>query len=75
MPSVTLIADILREIFEYHKDDPKTLHSLINVNRLWCCQAIPLLWRRPFEMAAQDRYHQIIGTYIMCLSDKALSRF
>ncbi|CAG8479556.1 2491_t:CDS:1 [Cetraspora pellucida] len=75
MPSVTLIADTLREIFEYHKDDPKTLHSLITVNRLWCCQAIPLLWRRPFEMAAQDKYHQIIKTYIMCLSDKALSRF
>ncbi|CAG8801585.1 19038_t:CDS:1 [Gigaspora margarita] len=71
----TLIADTLREIFEYHKDDPKTLHNLITVNRLWCCQAIPLLWRRPFEMTTQDKYHLIIRTYVMCLSDKALSRF
>ncbi|CAG8691466.1 23991_t:CDS:1 [Dentiscutata erythropus] len=70
-----LIADTLREIFEYHKDDPQTLYNLITVNRLWCCQAIPLLWRRPFEMTTQDRYHLIIRTYVMCLSDKALSRF
>ncbi|EXX73912.1 uncharacterized protein OCT59_012707 [Rhizophagus irregularis] len=40
--------DILFLIFEELQDDPKSLFSCLMVNRLWCENAIPILWKNPW---------------------------
>jgi hypothetical protein len=39
--------DVLFLIFEELKNDKKSLHSCLLVNRNWCVTAIPVLWRDP----------------------------
>ncbi|CAG8703620.1 15433_t:CDS:1, partial [Acaulospora morrowiae] len=68
-----LSSDILHEVFKYFSD-PTTLYSLARVNHLWNYIAIPLLWRQPFEIVTQERYHKIIQTYAICLPDSAKAR-
>ncbi|GBC45424.2 hypothetical protein RhiirA1_454357 [Rhizophagus irregularis] len=41
--------DILYLIFEEIKNDKKTLHSCLLVNRTWCVTAAPLLWKNPWK--------------------------
>ncbi|CAG8552093.1 2933_t:CDS:2 [Diversispora eburnea] len=41
--------DCLRDIFKYLTHQPKSLHSCLLVNRLWCENAVPILWRDPFR--------------------------
>ncbi|CAG8433161.1 9562_t:CDS:2 [Diversispora eburnea] len=67
--SIVLTADVLHDIFKFFKNDQKTLYSLVRVNHLWCYQAIPLLWSKPFDMTTQDRYYEIIQTYVTCLPE------
>jgi hypothetical protein len=40
--------DILFLIFEELQEDSKSLFSCLMVNRLWCENAIPILWRNPW---------------------------
>lgn len=46
-----LPAESLQEIFSSFKDDIKTLHSCIFVNKFWASCAISFLWSRPFELS------------------------
>ncbi|PKC16696.1 hypothetical protein RhiirA5_406750 [Rhizophagus irregularis] len=39
-----LTVDCLNDIFEYLRDDMKTLHSCILVNRLWCEVSVRFFW-------------------------------
>jgi hypothetical protein len=40
--------DILILIFEELQEDSKSLFSCLMINRLWCENAIPILWRNPW---------------------------
>ncbi|CAG8580554.1 13698_t:CDS:1 [Ambispora leptoticha] len=42
--------ETLQEIFWNLKEDASTLHSCLLVNRLWCDNAIVVLWHNPFEL-------------------------
>ncbi|CAG8490749.1 11713_t:CDS:2 [Dentiscutata heterogama] len=66
-------AEIYQNIF---KDlDTDSLYSAILVNRIWCSNAISILWQNPFEILYQNddsEYFEtdvksIIKTYISCL--------
>ncbi|RHZ71886.1 hypothetical protein Glove_251g51 [Diversispora epigaea] len=48
--SPNLPNESLQRVFKYiDKDDIKTLHSIVLVNRSWCVNSIKLLWRQPFH--------------------------
>src|SRR5690349_9764819 len=40
--------DILILIFEELQEDSKSLFSCLMINRLWCENAMPILWRNPW---------------------------
>ncbi|GBC26948.2 hypothetical protein GLOIN_2v1613602 [Rhizophagus irregularis DAOM 181602=DAOM 197198] len=60
------------EIFYQLRNDRKTLHSCIFVNRFFCHLATPLLWGKPFEHINLDspKSPLIINTYISSLVDE-----
>ncbi|RIA89939.1 hypothetical protein C1645_876403 [Glomus cerebriforme] len=65
-----LVDDCLRDIFEYLNSDPETLHSCILVNRQWCQNAVPILWRNPWKYRRErllKKSFKIINTYISTL--------
>ncbi|CAG8691607.1 15734_t:CDS:2, partial [Acaulospora colombiana] len=66
--SARLPADCLYDIFNLLKDDIKSLHSCILVNRLWCEIAIPYLWAHPFAQSTPPPA-SLINIFIACLSD------
>ncbi|CAG8764117.1 1950_t:CDS:1, partial [Funneliformis caledonium] len=37
----------LRKIFECIEEDKPSLHSCLLVNRHWCQEVVPILWRSP----------------------------
>ncbi|CAG8803287.1 33391_t:CDS:2 [Gigaspora margarita] len=66
--SARLPADCLYDIFNLLKDDIKSLHSCILVNRLWCETAIPYLWSHPFKRSTPPA-PSLINILVACLSD------
>ncbi|CAG8555702.1 6715_t:CDS:2 [Dentiscutata heterogama] len=66
--SARLPADCLYDIFNLLKDDIKSLHSCILVNRLWCETAIPYLWSHPFKRSTPPA-PSLISVLVACLSD------
>ncbi|CAG8717028.1 5265_t:CDS:1, partial [Acaulospora morrowiae] len=66
--SACLPADCLYDIFNLLKDDIKSLHSCILVNRLWCEIAIPYLWAHPFTQSTPPPA-SLVNTFIASLSD------
>ncbi|CAG8856911.1 35947_t:CDS:1, partial [Gigaspora margarita] len=56
----------LKEILEILANDTKTLHSCIQVNSEWFCEAFPLLWYDPFSN--KSKTHLAIRTYIQEMS-------
>ncbi|RHZ84413.1 hypothetical protein Glove_82g58 [Diversispora epigaea] len=73
--SVCLPADCLYDIFNLLKDDIKSLHSCILVNRLWCETAIPYLWAwaQPFSQSTPPA--SFINIFIASLSDADRNEF
>ncbi|KAF0447698.1 hypothetical protein F8M41_002757 [Gigaspora margarita] len=68
-------AECLYEIFLYLKNDNASLFNCLMVNRNWCRQAIPLLWRKPFSKHPNVTMpYLLIKTYLSCLSDNAKKR-
>ncbi|CAG8591485.1 8416_t:CDS:1, partial [Funneliformis mosseae] len=66
--SQQLPPECLVGVFELLENDISALHSCIRVNRNWCCLAVPVLWRRPFEHVHSENSGSLaIGTYISCL--------
>ncbi|CAG8483410.1 8315_t:CDS:2 [Scutellospora calospora] len=66
--SARLPADCLYDIFNLLKDDIKSLHSCILVNRLWCETAVPYLWSHPFKRSTPPA-PSLINVLVACLSD------
>ncbi|CAG8552139.1 2936_t:CDS:2 [Diversispora eburnea] len=56
--SPNLPNESLQKVFKYiDKDDIKTLHSIVLVNRSWCVNSIKLLWRQPFHFNHLQSHH------------------
>ncbi|RGB39162.1 hypothetical protein C1646_812161 [Rhizophagus diaphanus] len=52
------LPEITDDIVQYFRNDYKTLHSCVLVNRAWCRITIPLLWKEPFSIPVKN-YHFI----------------
>jgi hypothetical protein len=57
-----LPAESLQEIFKSFKDDKKTLHSCLLVNKFWASCVVSFLWSRPFELLTRPS-GKLIETY------------
>ncbi|RIA98647.1 hypothetical protein C1645_870575 [Glomus cerebriforme] len=73
-----LTADCLANIFSYFDADPHSLHSFLLVNRHWCINAVPILWRRTFFITAHGYFSsksrcRLITTYLSCLISNSLN--
>ncbi|RGB38891.1 hypothetical protein C1646_691229, partial [Rhizophagus diaphanus] len=62
-----LPVDCFEEIFRFLQEDKTSLHSCILVNRLWCENTAPFLWRQPFFFIGTTPSEKLIRTYISCL--------
>nr|CAG8476575.1 7419_t:CDS:2 [Entrophospora candida] len=78
-----MIPDVLTKIFGYLDDRnevieikaPKAfrnLKSCILVNREWCRNAVPILWKQPFHRYLKHRSNSLIHTLLLCLSYEEL---
>ncbi|RHZ49017.1 hypothetical protein Glove_535g27 [Diversispora epigaea] len=71
-----LPAEIIAEIFEYFQYDIKSIYSCVQVNRMWCKIAIPVLWRFPtqhkFLLSNNKFWSSISRIIISCLSDDSV---
>ncbi|CAI2162148.1 12711_t:CDS:2 [Funneliformis geosporum] len=68
-----LTSDCLTNILSYFDSDPHSLHSFLLVNRYWCINTVPLLWRRTFYLTAHGSFSsksrcRLISTYLTCLA-------
>ncbi|GBC47942.2 hypothetical protein GLOIN_2v1779700 [Rhizophagus irregularis DAOM 181602=DAOM 197198] len=61
------LPEITDDIVQYFRNDYKTLHSCVLVNRAWCRITIPLLWKEPFSIPVKN-YH-FIEIYLHNLND------
>lgn len=62
--------ECIRNIFLYLEDDHKSLYSCLRVNRFWCRNAVPILWRRPFEKSIRRKGGKVIRVYLSSLNDE-----
>src|SRR4051812_27515373 len=63
LPEITSF--ILRNL----RNDFKSLHSCVLVNRLWCRIAIPLLWETPFSINFDNQNSHFLDIYLSSLQD------
>lgn len=63
LPEITSF--ILRNL----RNDIKSLHSCILVNRFWCRIAIPLLWENPFSNKLNNPKSHFLDIYLSSLQD------
>ncbi|CAG8540493.1 11105_t:CDS:1 [Funneliformis mosseae] len=68
-----LTSDCLTNILSYFDSDPHSLHSFLLVNRYWCINTVPILWRRTFYLTAHGSFSsksrcRLISTYLSCLT-------
>jgi hypothetical protein len=72
---VSIPAECLQEIFEHLQDDELSLHSILLVNRFWCKNVLPILWRQPFYLCAKKGASpKLIETYIQCMDNESKCR-
>ncbi|RIA86947.1 hypothetical protein C1645_740482 [Glomus cerebriforme] len=62
-----LPTESLEQILYHFKNDKKTLHSCILVNRFWCSTASSILYQRPFQFLSRPS-PKLIRTLVSCLS-------
>ncbi|RHZ62416.1 hypothetical protein Glove_340g68 [Diversispora epigaea] len=68
--SPTLPNECLHEIFSYLDNDLKTLHSAIFVSHAWCENAIPFLWKNPFQQNPKEiNLFKIIPIFLSFLTN------
>src|ERR1043166_2615914 len=73
--NVLIPAECLQEIFEHLQDDELSLHSILLVNRFWCKNVLPILWRQPFYLCAKKGASpKLIETYIQCMDNESKCR-
>ncbi len=59
------LPEITNHIIQYLRNDLKTLHSCILVNRFLCRIVIPILWEDPFSVLCQEECpYKILDTYL-----------
>src|SRR5947199_8116079 len=58
---------IIYEILNLLKSNEKSLRSCLYINRVWCSNTVPLLWKNPFQNQKSDLF---ITTYISCLNER-----
>ncbi|CAG8557321.1 4689_t:CDS:2 [Gigaspora rosea] len=68
---------LLPFVIECLSKDKSSLHSCIQVNRLWCRTAIPVLWSDPFRYVTEDKenFPEIIFIYLGSLEKSAKQKF
>src|SRR3954451_9693819 len=72
---VSIPAECLQEIFEHLQDDEFSLHSILLVNRFWCKNVLPILWRQPFYLCAKKGASpKLVETYIQCMDNESKCR-
>ncbi|CAG8727885.1 21139_t:CDS:2 [Gigaspora margarita] len=74
--AITLPNESLQEIFSYIQYDKKALHNCLFVNRNWCCNIIPLLWKQPFHFwkDTNEPSPKLTEVYLNFLSNKSRNR-
>ncbi|KAF0507725.1 RNI-like protein [Gigaspora margarita] len=68
-----LPSDCLSNIFSYFDTDAKSLYSSLLVNRTWCLNVVPILWRRTFYLTSLSNFSskkrcQLVATYLTCMA-------
>ncbi|CAG8590662.1 23680_t:CDS:1 [Cetraspora pellucida] len=68
-----LPSDCLSNIFSYLDTDASSLYSSLLVNRTWCLNVVPVLWRRTFYMTSHSNFStkkrgQLVATYLTCMA-------
>ncbi|KAF0441055.1 hypothetical protein F8M41_004029 [Gigaspora margarita] len=79
--TLRLPEDILKEIFENFEEEIGSLFSSLLVNRLWCLNVIPILWKNPLKnqfkkadenlLSCQHRCTLLLRTLLSCLSEES----
>ncbi|GBC03181.1 hypothetical protein RclHR1_00500029 [Rhizophagus clarus] len=65
------LPEITNFILRNLRNDYKSLHSCILVNRFWCRIAIPLLWENPFSINFSNNQHShFLDIYLSSLQDE-----
>src|SRR6266498_457790 len=61
--------EIYRNIFGFiDKNDTKTLYSGLLVNRIWCMNMVPLIWKRPFNISIN--HEKLVPIFLSFLNDE-----
>ena len=64
------LPEITNYIIQYLRNDFKSLHSCIFVNRFLCRITIPILWEDPFSITCQERYsYNFLNTYFSLIDE------
>ncbi|POG62475.1 hypothetical protein GLOIN_2v1785264 [Rhizophagus irregularis DAOM 181602=DAOM 197198] len=77
MSSPYLSDDCIYCILKYLQDDRSTLFNCLLVNRLWCRETVPLLYKNPFNQLSYEynKKSKIIFTFILCFNKAEILRF
>ncbi|CAG8523654.1 11600_t:CDS:2 [Ambispora leptoticha] len=70
MSDISFPPEILQQIITFHEDNYKTLYSCLLVNKYWCRNVVPILWRNmpeKYKKKSPSAY-KFIQAYINCLS-------
>ncbi|CAG8518993.1 25374_t:CDS:2 [Racocetra persica] len=64
---------ILPLVIEFLSKDKKSLHACLQVNRLWCQAAVPVLWSDPFRHVNdhKENFPEVIFIYLGSLEKSA----
>ncbi|CAG8658300.1 7331_t:CDS:2 [Funneliformis mosseae] len=70
MSTPVLTEDCIFEIFDHLRNDRSTLHKSLFVNRLFCRNIVPILYKKPFRNVKDHlHYYLLINTYLACLNE------
>ncbi|CAG8491337.1 11966_t:CDS:2 [Ambispora gerdemannii] len=71
----SLPTEIFKEIFANFDNNYQTLLACALVNRQWCKNAVPILWRVPFKKpGSASSSTKVFEMFVRCLSPKARAR-
>src|ERR1043166_741462 len=69
-----LNGDILYLTFSKLQYDKNTLHSCLLVNKLWCENIIPILWKNPWKYLKEKGWGSMLSVILSHLPDKLKDR-
>ncbi|RHZ46042.1 hypothetical protein Glove_637g18 [Diversispora epigaea] len=62
----------INSIIENFSDNSHYLHSCLLINRHWCINTIPVLWRDPFRVVSLKSSAYLMNSYLQCCSNEEL---